>query len=582
MTIPENLSPGAFSCPIVFRTIFDLFHRCAANPSQVARTLEATVLHSFAVSNRSGVFVYKDEVGAIFYMTLQAKGSGIDADGQVELLVHGIHEPGPSVTMQLRVLLQKRLFLIAVDMLSVVLTKNPHFNWKRADIEFLRSFEKDWTSLEDEKDPDSNQECFYEFPTEINDPCMILCMFRQNICGSTFFHRLNDIGCDGLSPSITESHLLDSGGIALKWNEHDFTLYYNNAPSKLDPSFQGVSTLTDKGKRLCRHVGTGIAVIEVSLVKSNGDPVEELSFGEPVAPADSRSEVPVDSLRFKKLKNFPISRNTMSVRVRITDTALSRGHLHEWIALTLDQALIAWVVERGIERLSLGLLRPLKQAIPTKEDNADIDLKRKVAIDEHCPGLPALTSILETSHDLPHPAISKNENHGVIRSSSVATKTLDLLENSILAQLFADTKTKEQIEKAKSNLSIIRLTRSGKPESVRLTWDSTRRKAVVTIPKVDDGRTLEDSPIDCPEYICFYCLTQFGGNSVAIDAHLRLYREVMIHDGISERSASIELLQSIKKQNPNAFYRSFAFVFSVKRNRRSLWTYNWNPHIVKR
>ena len=55
--------PGVFSCPVVFQTSFDLFHRCATNPSQVARKLEGTVLHSFAVSNRRNVFVYKDETG---------------------------------------------------------------------------------------------------------------------------------------------------------------------------------------------------------------------------------------------------------------------------------------------------------------------------------------------------------------------------------------------------------------------------------------------------------------------------------------------------------------------------------------
>lgn len=65
---PENdieqlFRTGVFSCPVVFQTSFDLFHRCATNPSQVARKLEGTVLHSFAVSNRRNFFVYKDETG---------------------------------------------------------------------------------------------------------------------------------------------------------------------------------------------------------------------------------------------------------------------------------------------------------------------------------------------------------------------------------------------------------------------------------------------------------------------------------------------------------------------------------------
>ena len=61
--LEQLFRPGVFSCPVVFRTSFCLFHRCATNPGQVARKLEGTVLHSFAVSNRRNIFVYKDESG---------------------------------------------------------------------------------------------------------------------------------------------------------------------------------------------------------------------------------------------------------------------------------------------------------------------------------------------------------------------------------------------------------------------------------------------------------------------------------------------------------------------------------------
>ena len=64
--------PGVFSCPVVFATSFDLFHRCATNPAQVARKLEGTVLHSFAVSNRRNIFVYKDETGGFVFKAVFA------------------------------------------------------------------------------------------------------------------------------------------------------------------------------------------------------------------------------------------------------------------------------------------------------------------------------------------------------------------------------------------------------------------------------------------------------------------------------------------------------------------------------
>ena len=571
---------GSFSCPIVFRTDFDLYHRCATNPSQVAHKLEATVLHSFAVSNRPGVFVYKDESGAIFYMNVKPIGSGIDGDGKVELIVRGIHEPGPSVTNQLRKLLQRRILQIAADMLSSVLTKNPHFHWKTTDVDFIRSFESDWMRGQGEE-RSSPQDCYYEFPAHVNDPCMVILIFRQNLCGSTFFHRLNDVGHDGLSPPIEQCRDLDEGGVLLRWNDHAFTLYYNNAPSKLDPGFQAVSTLTPKGAALSREAGNGIAILEMSLVKSSGDSVEDLEFAKPVHVSDSTIEISMDSLRFRKLDVFPaIWRDSTCVRVRITNSDLAREYLHEMIELTLNQALIAWTTERLLEKSSLKLLRPQ----PVKKESYPSPESEKLAMcDRLCPGLPAVLNIFETSYNLPHPAISKAESHGTNRSSSVATTTLELLEKCILSPLLSDEAKPGQPKIGLSSVTILRLSRYGEPGLVSLSWDDQHRKAVVHA--VSQGsqshKPLKDSPVDCPEYVCFYSLEQYGGKSKDIES-VKMFREVMIHHGVSERSPSIELLESIKKKNAQPFNRSLAFVFSVKRNRRTLWSYNWNLQIFKR
>jgi hypothetical protein len=118
---------------------------------------------------------------------------------------------------------------------------------------------------------------------------------------------------------------------------------------------------------------------------------------------------------------------------------------------------------------------------------------------------------------------------------------------------------------------------------VELKWGADRRNAVVSA-LAENGATVQikDSPIDCPEYICYYMLTELDSDAEGIDAQLRLYKEVVVDDGISEKSRSIDLLQSIKRSNPKAFLHSFAFVFSIKRDKRCLWTYNWNPLVVKR
>lgn len=586
--VPERFYPGVFKCPLVFRTVFDLYHRCATNPNQVARTLEGTVLHSFAVSNRRGIFVYKDETGAIFYLSLQATSGGNDNDGKIQLLVHGVHEPGPSVTMQLRMLLQRRLLLIAVDMLSSVLTKNPHFNWKQADLDFIRSFETEWTSLEETSET-SQQDFIYEFPSHVYDPLLVLLIFRQNICGSTFFQPVHDTGGEAKSipsTSATEDNIPDADGVIIDFNKKDFTLYYNNAASKLDPAFQGVSTLTDSGANFCRLGGTGIAIIEFSLVYSDGTPIKKVKIGQAANSEESVISVPIEALRFRSLDHFVEGRHSFCVKVRVIDTALKRKYLHAWIALTLNQALIGWAIERQIERSQLGMLRPLyEENEKAGERRAFItDIERKSVVDSYSPGLPALNSVLESSHDLPHPAVARIHNEGVIRSSSVATATLEYLENCILTPILSESKAPVALETAKANMTVIRLSRSEKPRLVKLAWDKPRRHALVSLISGDANSQamIRDSPIDCPEYICFYCVNEYGRDEEDSNSPPKVYREVVLDDRANERSASMELLQECKRKNPRVFRRSFAFIFSVKRNRRSLWAYNWTSQVLKR
>lgn len=98
---------------------------------------------------------------------LEPHGGGVEPDGTIDLLVYGIQKPGPSITTQLAQLLRRRLLLIAVDMLSSVLTKNPHFHWKWADLKFIRNFTSDDVLSED-------QIMEYEFPQYPADPGMVL------------------------------------------------------------------------------------------------------------------------------------------------------------------------------------------------------------------------------------------------------------------------------------------------------------------------------------------------------------------------------------------------------------------------
>ena len=583
--VEQLFRPGVFGCPVVFRTSFELFHRCATNPAQVSRKLEGTVLHSFAVSNRRNVFVYKDETGDVFYMMLEAHGGGVEPDGTVELLVYGIQEPGPSITSQLKELLQRRLLLIAVDMLSSVLVKNPHFHWKRADLDFIRYFEKEWSSLEDTQDSElKSQDIEYEFPDANVDPGIILLFFRQNLCGSTFFHRLNKF-----SNANDDKKASDVVEKEIEFNVNDFTFYYNNNPSKLDPKFQSISTLTDKGATYSRQAGTGIAIIKIYLVYSNGYPVQKIRFGMPLLETQNITEIPFEKLRVRRLDETrgdgenQGSKGQIRVRVSITGTALKLTALHKWVHLTLNQVYGSWSTEKHLERMQRKLLRTChEEGSFSKIPNSETE--KKAQIDSLCPGLPVLSSLIDLTCDLPHPAYAKTVGEGIIRASSVATVTMDLLESIVS---ISNAENKKMMGSAQANLSeicIIRLSRSEKPRLVKLDYDANKRDVVVHVLGDDDkSGLLRDKSIDCPEYICFYCDPQYlETNTDGSKIFPMLFREVVVDDGNSDKSTSIAQLEKLKLKQPSFFKRSFSWIFSCKRNRRVLLTYNWAPQVVKR
>ena len=524
--------------------------------------------------------------GDVFYMMLESHGGGVEPDGTIDLLVFGVQEPGPSITTQLTQLLQRRLLLIAVDMLSSVLTKNPHFHWKRADLNFIRFFEDEWKNLDETQDAEPRERVIdYEFPhhdaTHL-DPGMILLYFRQNLCGSTFFHRLNEI----VGEVKYDSSDLPSVEEEIAFNPHDFTFYYNNSPSKLDPKFQSVSTLTERGAAYCRQAGAGIAIITISLVHAQGDPVESIRFGKPVLDSESGTDVPIESLRMNRAseRTDPSkedkSNGRIFVRVSITSTVSDSEALHKWVLLTLDQVYIAWWCERHLERMQRNMIRPTPlRSIPSKELLAPEEAKRN-QIDVLCPGLPSLTSLIDKAFNLPHPAFGKHELNGVIRASTVANVTMDLLE-SIAALSTAETRKKIAL----SDVFVIRLSRSEITRRVSLTRVTTTREANVQLMH-DEGKgvVLRDKPIDCPEYICFYCHPQYA-KATASDGNKNLpmmFREVVVDDGNSDKSLSIARLEKLKEVEPQVFSRSFAFILSVKRNRRVFLTYNWNPQIAKK
>ena len=573
--------PNSLSCPIKYTATFKLFHRCLA--TQVILAMEASVLHSFAVSNRRGYYVYKDEMGAIFYMKLDSGNSSTLSECTVELKVYGVQKPGPSITRQLKRLLQKKLLSLSVDALSWVLTKNPSLNWRKDDLHLVQSYRQSLAALgEGSEESSYSQDSFYEFPEHVYDPLAVFIFFRQNLCGSTFFHRLYESSSEQTTSTLIQGvEWFPTTGIEVEFDRSEFMFFYNNAPSPLDSSYQHFTTLTKKGSEYARDAGNGIALIELSLINQLGDDVTMIQIGPLVDVRNYSLDDSESSLRMRKLTIAGDSNRTSphGVRVRIVDTDMNRSALHNWLQLTLNQVLVAWSIERHIERAKKSSLTSDKAEEFRYANQSKHSIKeRQLILDQLCPGLPKLIFMCQSSYNLPHPVIDFVEYHGAVKASSVATLTLTLLERSIMGPLI-----KGDASWMSRNVFIIRLSREERPRLVNLNWDSSHQVALIQDVGLGKHAEFKDVPTDCPEYMCFYCHQRYCDDENNEATALSLFfKEVVIEEklGESKSRAFIAALHSIKKNNPSFFMRSLCFVLNVKRNIRSLMTYNWDPRVL--
>jgi len=580
----DTFGSNSFACPIKFTSTFKLFHRCSA--TQMILAVEATVLHSFAVSNRRGFFVYKDETGAIFYLNLSPVSSSALNENSIELKVYGVEEPGPSITQQLNEILQKRLLSLSVDTLSSLLTKNPNFNWKKEDLQLIRSFRRSFSVLGEGDEVQINSEdSIYEFPEQVFDPLAVLLYFKQNLCGSTFFHRLQDQNSEQAEIdamlTIQGEGCCSGFGLEVKFDPSEFRFFYNNAPSPLDPGYEHLSTLTLKGSEYARMAGNGIALIELTLVDKQGYDISNINVGLNIDKMRSSLDSSLISLRMRKLAHDGsiVLQSSYGVRVRIVDTAMNRIALHRWIQLTLDQVLVSWSMERHIERVSKKLLTTDTVLKNRQENQSSYTIRERQAIlDQLCPGLQTFLFLCQSSYNLPHPAIDQVEHHGVIKASSVATLALSMLDRNVMGAL-----VKSGTPWTNRNVIIVRMSREQRPKLVSLNWDASHQVARVHELGLDNPPEFKDFPIDCPEYICFYCHQRYSADEGNANSVLSLLlKEVMVDTKLSESKSRpfTSAMQFLKENNPSVFMRSLAFVLIVKRNRRLLLTYNWDPRIL--
>jgi len=583
----EKNSPfeeGHFSCPIVFEESYSLFHRCSV--ANVIASVVSTTLHSFAVSNRSRLFVYKDESMGIFYLSFEEVATDENEHKQVKFLVFGIQQPGPSVTVQLSRLLQRKILTLEADAWSAVLTKNPHFSWKAADIEFLKTFRSRWSQL----DEDGNEKkvtktgYWFKLPHSAYDPLVILMYLRQNLCGSTFFHRLNtSTDEEGCTPSSTFM-LGGNNGIEMNFCPNEFLLFYNNAPSQLDPKHQAC-TLTEQGKRYSRQTGSGVALINIMLLDAHQEfidsaNVSRMSTIEPESPLrTSFSSILAEEVS-EPLRAQTPNDCRFFVKVIITDTCLDSNALKDWMFLTLNQSIISWAIERHLEHASTGILCS-GSVSPGDTSNSIASTNDFVQeIEALSPGLPLLHTTLHAAISLPHPALEMIKFDTVLKSSSVTSHTVGLLQDCIMASFPPGTNYIEQTV-------VIRLSRIEKAQVVKMIKTKEEKKPSLRFESRNQTQEAAgDSPIHCPEYLCYFCSELYSDCAEENKKHSLplLFREVFIGDAVSDKRLSLfsQRLAVLKKERPNIFKRSFAFILLVKRNARSLIMYNWDTKLRKK
>ena len=312
----------------MFSKVLPLDHRCELNKTIVA--LGSSVLHQFAVSNRQGFFVYRDEQDNIVYMTLEA---GIDI---VNLIVRGVDSVGISVTSKLCRLLEKKMMSIALEQLTSLLCKNPYFELKLDDLHFLETYEMRFGIDDFEK---QETEHYFTFPSIINDPLVVCCMFRQNICGSAYFHRLTiaEKTSNSTSTYINESEISMQDNSAM-FVQSNFSFFYINTPTPLNNNMQSTSTLTKKGAHFARHTGGGVALIHLELLQ-DGRLMNRCEVGRKI-----EDDVMLNLKKLKMERDGSIH-NSFSLKVTIVNTSLKIDVIFDWIELSLNQAITGWYVE---------------------------------------------------------------------------------------------------------------------------------------------------------------------------------------------------------------------------------------------
>ncbi|XP_076162167.1 KICSTOR complex protein SZT2 isoform X3 [Ptiloglossa arizonensis] len=298
----DTFTPGMFRCRVVWEFTFRLHPRLKTGPgrSGLSRGTKALhgVLNRFAVTNRCNMFVYQENNRNVFYLrlheqisngkSLQNKLSDSDeklvvsrsnsvvslsqtkltdnvtstdtrprvrsfsekesnvlnkTEDSIVLMVHGISDAGPEVKRDLVQVLQNRLDDAVLEVLSVMLARNPMCKLTPADVLFIQ--------------PPKPPECIIQLCIEKHCASYIAALefyLRQNILQFLYIPKYTD--------NRVEYHFQDYSqleGSTKRVAESDIFLYNQSHSS---------------GNK-------GIACIALAITGSNGEPIKSLKDNVP-------------------------------------------------------------------------------------------------------------------------------------------------------------------------------------------------------------------------------------------------------------------------------------------------------------
>ena len=204
----------------------------------------------------------------------------------------------------------------------------------------------------------------------------------------------------------------------------------------------------------------------------------------------------------------------------------------QWVELSLSQVLAAWTIERHLEGSRLGVLKNTQKGC---SEGCEMTKRSKLeALNQALPGLTALEEMMSIAIELPHPAIVRVQNKHILRATTLAYHTLELMEKAILGSIF----NQKIIPMPFEGVDIIRCT--DRAYLVNITRDYVARN-IARVEMLGKKRTLIDKPSDNPEYICVFGLgkdDECKQSSPGINASHMFFKEIFVQRPTSSQETS--------------------------------------------